>query len=488
MGNIFFENLQISDALMYKREQTYGVAPYTSSISSEPTNKSAWSVDEISLGDVTLFKRNYAKITIEIPSNYQSTVVQFFGSASRTLYSNITIYVPRGSTLTADWIDGNPLANYKIRIVYPNDTTKGYNITLCAASNYYIDDVLLTPISSFPSTITDDFRIYPSVSAISDFPSEDWSTVTFSGTYTTFRNITKDTSITTLFLPKNSTMSVSGDTLTITKSDDSSIVQVKAIPYSDTAEYDYTFGSWGTVPSTLTQDVTLTATSTRSAMTYMVTLTAGTGATFTTTTLNVEYGVPYSISDDRKTITINGIDYTCTVVSNLFPSSSVRDYDHYGWGVGGTSGTIKGNTTFTAEGQYKSIDDPFFDGWKVWLLGKSGEWTWHNITDDTSSDLMQLGSDDLASGTTISYNYTDRILTVNFVYKDGTTETKQYELIDSNGNRKYEFYSVQNQSTYIDIQQILPTSSSIAMGYGFGLFNFYSYPAQSYLIPDNPNA
>jgi len=114
---------------------------------------------------------------------------------------------------------------------------------------------------------------------------------------------------------------VSGDTVTVGTS------SAVATPTGASEGYSYAFDSWSSVPATLTEDITITATFSRSAVTYTVTFepnNAAYGSVSSSAITDVAYGTQISVSG--STVTISGSTVTAEPEEGYrFVSWTVQD-------------------------------------------------------------------------------------------------------------------------------------------------------------------
>lgn len=139
-------------------------------------------------------------------------------------------------------------------------------------------------------------------------------------------------------VPYGTVPSVSGASLTINGT------TVTASTATDTAQYDYSFGSWTNASGAITADRTITANFSRATKTYTVSIGAspsGYGTVSPTSVTGVPYGTTWSVNG--KTLTLsNGKTVTATETTD----TAQYDYSFSSWSA--TSGTVTGATSITA--------------------------------------------------------------------------------------------------------------------------------------------
>lgn len=139
-------------------------------------------------------------------------------------------------------------------------------------------------------------------------------------------------------VPYGTVPSVSGASLTINGT------TVTASTATDTAQYDYSFGSWTNASGAITADRTITANFSRATKTYTVSIGAspsGYGMVSPTSVTGVPYGTTWSVNG--KTLTLsNGKTVTATETTD----TAQYDYSFSSWSA--TSGTVTGATSITA--------------------------------------------------------------------------------------------------------------------------------------------
>ena len=143
-------------------------------------------------------------------------------------------------------------------------------------------------------------------------------------------------------VPIGSTITTSGNVMSITNIETSEVTNVTAYKKYNTAQYTYTFDSWGTYPATVAAATTISPTATKTLNYYNVSFVAGENATSVPSdVLNVPYGttITYSGVDIRVTVDGTTTTYTGAVSNNPDPGyrvntigwatstgSSLRDY------------------------------------------------------------------------------------------------------------------------------------------------------------------
>jgi len=318
-----------------------------------------------------------ANITVTLTSLGNSTVTISSGSYSDTSTNGTaSITIPSGSNVTlsttpsagyrfTDYVteqaavsQNNPYTATNVTVsmnffAMVEQVTGSYTVTFQAGTGGSVSRSSITGVPYGSSidvqnnTVTIDGK---NVTAISDggYSFSSWSNT--SGTITADRTITANFSpytYTVSFVaspssygsvnatrvydvPYGSYFSISGNKCTINGT------TVTATAKTDTAQYDYSFGSWSVTNSTrVTADKTVYAYFDRTTINYTVTIQAGTGGSVSASSLSVPYGS--SISTSSNVLTVGSSSVTATPNSGYAFSSWTN-----------ASGTIAGNRTITA--------------------------------------------------------------------------------------------------------------------------------------------
>ena len=140
-------------------------------------------------------------------------------------------------------------------------------------------------------------------------------TVLFEGTVTlTFtKNDCIDTikdsnnnEVSSLTVGIGTTLSASGNVLTVTDGISSAVTTLTATIKSTTAQYTYAFDSWNISSSTVNANTTLSVTGTKTLRSYSITFVAGTGAISVPTSPSGLFDYGTAITKNGTSVTING--------------------------------------------------------------------------------------------------------------------------------------------------------------------------------------
>lgn len=264
--------------------------------------------------------------TFTTPITYQ-TVTFVSNNTSYGTVSQQSIKVPYGSTVS---VSGNTV------------TINGVIITATEVRDTAQYDYAFSHWSQVSAPITSDREIWANFTrTVKNY------TVTFGATNFNYGSVSQ----TSLTVPYGATYSINDNKITVNGT------TITATAATDTAQYDYSFSSWGeTVANgTITGDRSFTAIFKRATRTYRVSFVSSNTSygTVSQSYIDVPYGTTWSISG--RTLTINGTTVTAT------PTASNAEYYYLG-GWQGSSGTVTGNTTitanFTKHSQYYTVSYP----------------------------------------------------------------------------------------------------------------------------------
>lgn len=251
--------------------------------------------------------------TFTTPITYQ-TVTFVSNNTSYGTVSQQSIKVPYGSTIS---VSGNTV------------TINGVIITATEVRDTAQYDYAFSHWSQVSEPITSDREIWANFTrTVKNY------TVTFGATNFNYGSVSQ----TSLTVPYGATYSINDNKITVNGT------TITATAATDTAQYDYSFSSWGeTVANgTITGDRSFTAIFKRATRTHRVSFVSSNTSygTVSQSHINVPYGTTWSTSG--STLTINGTSITAEPTAD----TAQYDYSFSGWSV--SSGTITDATTITA--------------------------------------------------------------------------------------------------------------------------------------------
>lgn len=148
-------------------------------------------------------------------------------------------------------------------------------------------------------------------------------------------------------VPYGTTYSVSGNTISFSNG-----TNVTANPNSATAQYTYSFSGWSSNNGTITGTTSLTANFAATVNTYTVSISGRVDVS----TVVVEYGSTYSVSDNVLTITKPDGKTVKVTASTQYYIGTLFRMEFSGWSS--NSGTIEGDTSITANYTKIKIENP----------------------------------------------------------------------------------------------------------------------------------
>ncbi len=148
-------------------------------------------------------------------------------------------------------------------------------------------------------------------------------------------------------VPYGTTYSVSGNTISFSNG-----TNVTANPNSATAQYTYSFSGWSSNNGTITGATSLTANFAATVNTYTVSISGRVDVS----TVVVEYGSTYSVSDNVLTITKPDGKTVKVTASTQYYIGTMFRMEFSGWSS--NSGTIEGDITITANYTKIKVENP----------------------------------------------------------------------------------------------------------------------------------
>lgn len=187
---------------------------------------------------------------------------------------------------------------------------------------------------------------------------------------------------------------------------------------SDTAQYSYAFSSISGNPATVTSNVTITGTATRTLRTYAITFSNGTYGSWSKSSITAYYGDLVSRSGD--TVTVYKWDATTTArdSSTYTLSSSTAQYT-YTNSYSAITSPVSGTQTIS------STDTRTLNKYTITLSSTHGYWTNSSSTTITSIPNVNYGTAISKTGTTLTvgsntYTFNKNADTAQYSYSNPT--------------------------------------------------------------------